>query len=81
MHIRTSLSSPACPEIQSDDQGSQCRPVAEMINFNIQNEALVTIRVVNKNGIVVYDSAFPGREGVNLSDTEFFKKARLLPKK
>lgn len=68
------------PEIQRIDLNSSWRPVAEAINFNIQNEALITIRVVNKNGIVVYDSAFPGREGVDLSSTDFFRKARLLPR-
>ncbi len=68
------------PEIQKIDQSSQCRPVAEAINFNIQNEALVTIRVLDKRGIVVYDSASPGREGVNLSKTDYFRKARLLPR-
>ncbi len=40
------------PEIQRIDQSSSCRPVAEAINFNIQNEALVTIRVLNKTGVV-----------------------------
>jgi PAS domain S-box-containing protein len=68
------------PEIQRIDQSSQCRPVAEAINFNIQNEALVTIRVIDKHGIVVYDSASPGREGVNLFKTDYFQKARFLPK-
>ncbi len=68
------------PQIQRLNQDSSCRPVAEAINFNIQNEALVTIRVLNKDGIVVYDSTSPGREGTNLSRSEFFEKARLLPK-
>ncbi len=68
------------PEIQKLDQSSSCRPVAEAINFNIQSEALVTIRVLNKSGVVVYDSASPGREGGNLSKTDFFKRARVLPR-
>ncbi len=68
------------PEIQTLDQSSSCRPVAEAINVNIQNEALVTIRVLNKNGIIVYDSASPGREGASLSKTDFFQKARFLPR-
>ncbi len=68
------------PQIQQLNQDSSCRPVAEAINFNIQSEALVTIRVLNRDGIVVYDSTAPGREGTNLSKTDFFQKARLLPK-
>jgi PAS domain S-box-containing protein len=68
------------PEIQRIDQSSQCRPVAEAINFNIQNEVLVTIRILDKHGIVVYDSASPGREGVNVSKTDYFQKAQVLPR-
>ena len=68
------------PEVQKLDANSSCRPVAEAINFNIQNEVLVTIRVLDKHGIVVYDSAYPGREGVNLSQADYFQKARVLPK-
>jgi PAS domain S-box-containing protein len=68
------------PEINRIDQSPRSRSVAEAINFNIQNEVLITIRVVNKNGIVLYDSSYPGREGVNLSKTDYFKKASLLPR-
>ncbi len=68
------------PEVQKLDAGSSCRPVAEAINFNLQNEVLITIRVLDRNGIVLYDSAFPGREGVNLFKTDYFQKARYLPR-
>jgi len=68
------------PEIDRIHQSPRCRSVAEAINFNIQNEVLVTIRVLNKKGIVLYDSSYPGREGVDLSKTDYFKKASLLPR-
>jgi PAS domain S-box-containing protein len=68
------------PEVQKLDERSSCRPVADAINFNIKNEALVTIRVLDKRGMVVCDSSFPGREGVNLFKTDYFQKARVLPK-
>lgn len=68
------------PEVQKLDANSSCRPVAEAINFNIQNEVLVTIRVLDRHGTVVYDSAAPGREGVNLSKADYFQHARFLPK-
>ncbi len=68
------------PEVQKMDENSSCRPVAEAINLNIQNEVLVTIRVLDKNGIVVYDSASPGREGTNLFKTDYFQRARYLPR-
>ncbi|HET6364237.1 MAG TPA: cache domain-containing protein, partial [Nitrospirota bacterium] len=68
------------PEIDKIHQSPRCRSVAEAINFNIQNEVLVTIRVINKKGIVLYDSSYPGREGVDLSKADYFKKASLLPR-
>ncbi len=68
------------PEIDRIHQNTRCRSVVEAINFNIQNEVLVTIRVLNKKGIVLYDSSYPGREGVDLSKTDYFKKASLLPR-
>ena len=68
------------PEIHRIHESPRCRTVAEAININIQNEVLVTIRVLNRNGLVLYDSAYPGREGVDFSATDYFKKARLLRK-
>ncbi len=68
------------PEIDKINKSPRCRSVAEAINFNIQNEVLVTIRVLNKSGIVLYDSAYPGREGGDLSKTDYFQKASLLPR-
>ncbi|HTP04854.1 MAG TPA: cache domain-containing protein [Nitrospirota bacterium] len=68
------------PEIERINRSTQTRNVAEAINFNIQNEVLVTIRVLSKQGIVLYDSSYPGREGVDLSKTDYFKKASLLPR-
>jgi PAS domain S-box-containing protein len=68
------------PEIDRINLSPRCRSVAEAINFNIQNEVLVTIRVLSKNGIVLYDSSYPGREGGDLSKTDYFKKASLLPR-
>jgi len=68
------------PEIQRINQSSQNRTVLEAMNFNIQNEVLVSIRILNKHGIVIYDSASPGREGVDLSTTDYFQRARVLPR-
>ncbi len=68
------------PEIDKIDRSPRSRSVAEAITFNIQNEVLVTIRVLNKHGIVLYDSSSPGRERVDLSQTDYFKRASLLPR-
>ena len=68
------------PEIDRIHLNPRVRSVVEAINFNIQNEVLITIRVVDRKGTVLYDSSYPGREGGNLSETDYFKKASLLPR-
>jgi PAS domain S-box-containing protein len=68
------------PDVHKISQSNRARTAAEAINFNIQNEMLVTIRVLDRNGIVLYDSSYPGREGIDLSKTDYFRKARLLPR-
>ncbi len=35
--------------------------------------------MLDKDGIVLYDSSYPRNEGADLSRTEYFQKARLLP--
>jgi PAS domain S-box-containing protein len=68
------------PEIDRIDQSPRVRSAVESITFSLQNEALVTIRVLDRNGIIRYDSAYPGRERVDLSKTDYFEQARVLPK-
>jgi PAS domain S-box-containing protein len=68
------------PEIDRINLSPRCRSVAESITFSLQNEALVTIRVLDKNGTLLYDSSYPGRELVSLSKTDYFQKARVLPR-
>jgi PAS domain S-box-containing protein len=68
------------PEIDRINLSPRCRSVAESITFSLQNEALVTIRVLDKNGTLLYDSSYPGREQVSLSKTDYFQKARVLPR-
>jgi PAS domain S-box-containing protein len=68
------------PQIDRIHLQPACRSVAESINFSLQNEALITIRVIDKNGILLFDSSYPGRERVDLSQTDYFRQARLLPR-
>ncbi len=75
IHIMSRL-----PDIHKIDKNIKGRTMADAVTFNIQNAMLVTIRVLNKDGIVLYDSSYPGREGVDLSKTDYFQKARLLPR-
>ena len=68
------------PEIDRIHQAPSCRSVAESISLSLQNEALITIRVLDKNGILLFDSSFPGRERLDLSKTSYFRQARVLPR-
>ena len=68
------------PDIDRVHLSPQSRNVVESITMSLRNEALVTMRVLDRNGIILYDSSYPGRERVDLSNTDYFKKARTLPK-
>jgi signal transduction histidine kinase len=67
------------PELDRVHLSPRSRAVAESINIGLQNKALDTIQVLNKEGIVLYDSTYPRKEGTDLSGTDYFQKARLLP--
>ncbi len=56
------------------------RSIAESINIGLQNEALITISILDKDGILLYDSAYPEKEGKDFSKTDYFQKARFLPR-
>lgn len=75
LHIISQL-----PEVHRIHMSPRCRIIVEAINSSIQNEVLLTIQVLDRNGRVIYDSASPGREGADLSRTDYFKKAVVLPK-
>jgi two-component system NtrC family sensor kinase len=68
------------PDIEHINVDPQVRSVAESINFSLRNQALVSIRVIDRNGILLYDSSSPGREKIDLSKTDYFEKARVLPR-
>ncbi len=68
------------PDIDHINVDPRVRLVADSINFNLRNQALVSIQVLDRNGIILYDSSSPGREKVDLSKTDYFEKARVLPK-
>ncbi len=66
------------PNVQNIYRSPAIRAMVEAMNFHIQSEMLVTIRILNRKGRLVYDSAFPGREGADLSQTDYFKRASVL---
>jgi len=68
------------PQIDRIHLQPACRTVAESISFSLQNEALITMKVIDKNGILLFDSSSPGREQVDLSNTDYFRQARVLPR-
>ncbi len=68
------------PDIDRIHVDPRVRSVTELINFSLRNQALVSTRVLDRNGILLYDSSSPGREKVDLSKTDYFEKARVLPR-
>ncbi|MHB8843441.1 MAG: sensor histidine kinase [Nitrospirota bacterium] len=66
------------PEVDRIHRSSRTRTMAETMNFHIQSEMLVTIRVLDRQGRVIYDSAYPGREGADLSKIDYFIKTKAL---
>lgn len=66
------------PEVDRIHRSPRTRTMAEAMNFHIQSEMLVTIRVLDRQGRLIYDSAYPGREGADLSKTDYFKTTRTL---
>ncbi|HUI45783.1 MAG TPA: ATP-binding protein [Nitrospirota bacterium] len=68
------------PDIDRINVDPRVRSVTESINFSLRNLALVSIRVLDRNGILLYDSSSPGREKMDLSKTDYFAKARVLPR-
>ncbi len=73
IHVITHL-----PGIHLIHQNPRTREVADTLTSQIQNEALIAVQVLDRNGRLLYDSASPGREGADLSQTEYFRKARAL---
>lgn len=68
------------PEIHRIHQSPRCRVVAEAITSQLQSDVPVAIQVLTKSGRILYDNSAPEKEGMDLSGTAFFKKARLLHK-
>jgi PAS domain S-box-containing protein len=68
------------PQIDRIDENRRVHSAVESITHSLQNEALVTIRVLDRNGIILYDSAYPKKERTDLSKTDYFKRAQVLPK-
>ena len=68
------------PEIHKIHESPRCRIVAEAITSQLPNDVPVAIQVLTKNGRILYDGSAPENEGMDLSGTAFFKKARLLRK-
>jgi two-component system NtrC family sensor kinase len=68
------------PDVDQINRSPRSRSMAESIIRSLQNEALITVRVLDKDGILLYDSASPGKKLTDYSKTDYFLKARLLPK-
>lgn len=66
------------PDVLQVGRDRRARNVVEGIHFHLESDILVTIRILDRRGRVLYDSAYPGREGVDLADTDLFRQVRTL---
>ena len=60
------------PGIEQIARDAGVRSVVEGIHFHLESDIVVTIRIADRNGRVLYDSGYPGREGGDVSQTEYF---------
>jgi len=67
------------PQIEQINENSKVRYAVDSITSSLRNEALITIRVLDQNGIIRYDSTYPRRVQTDLSKTDYFNRARVLP--
>ncbi len=68
------------PDVDRIQQSPRCRTVTEAITDSLPADMLVAVRVLDRNGILRYDSSAQRREGDDLSRTSYFREARLLPR-
>jgi len=63
------------PDVLRVGHSDEARSVVESIIFHLESDILITIRILDRRGKILYDSAAPGREGGNLASTDYFRKA------
>ncbi|HTG02334.1 MAG TPA: ATP-binding protein [Nitrospirota bacterium] len=68
------------PDIERIDQSIDCRSVVGSIHAGLTNESLVAIRVLDRSGILRYDSSSPKPNRRDFSSADYFRKAHILPK-
>lgn len=66
------------PDVAQRSLDPRVRSVVESVHFHLESDILVTIRIVNRNGVILYDSAAPDREGSSLADSDYFRRAQDL---
>ncbi len=66
------------PDVDRPPISPSSREVIEGIHYHLESDILVTIRILDRRGTILYDSAFPEREGGDLSAADYFQKARSL---
>jgi PAS domain S-box-containing protein len=68
------------PDVLQVSRSAQARSVVEGIHFHLESDILVTIRILDRRGTVLYDSASPGREGGSFAAADYFRNASSLRK-
>jgi PAS domain S-box-containing protein len=66
------------PDILHIARNAGIRSVVEGIHFHLESDIVITIRIVGRDGTVLYDSGYPGREGGNVADRGYFRSTMAL---
>src|SRR5512137_103233 len=66
------------PDILSVRWSPQARSVMQGIHYHVESDILVALRVIDRAGVILYDSGYPSREGTNIADTKYFRRATTL---
>src|SRR5512139_1625285 len=66
------------PDVLRVDRSPQARAVVQGIHFHIERDMIASLQVLDRRGTILYDSGYPSREGVNVADAKYFRRAVTL---
>jgi PAS domain S-box-containing protein len=66
------------PGVDRISRSDEARSVVESIHYHLESDIVMTLRVLDSRGVIIYDSASKEDEGRSLADTDYFQAARTL---
>jgi PAS domain S-box-containing protein len=66
------------PSVHHIERSAEARIVIESIHFHLESDIVATLRVLDRRGTILYDSASKREEGTSVASTEYFRAAKAL---